>query len=248
MERERENGKGILFGVLGIMTLIIAILGASLAYFTANSGSKKDAVEVQSATVTITYNEGDHINLKEESNLIPATEAVATAAYQRTDGNQCIDKNNKQVCAVYEFSVANNGDPLDIIGTITTTTNDSDVLAEKGIEAQKNEFYNLSYKVYDVGEQKFVSDKTAFGITGTSKNLFNIQDTETGEYSNSLTLGTGISKTYQLLIWLDDKDEPQNDEQGLRFSAQVKISVDADKDGQPDEGKITGDYTPATQE
>ena len=38
-EMENKNGKGIFYGVIGVATLIVAIIGATFAYFTATTAS-----------------------------------------------------------------------------------------------------------------------------------------------------------------------------------------------------------------
>ena len=71
---EREDKRGIFFGVIGVLTLIVAIIGASLAYFSINTKSEDDAVIVQAATVQIVYDAGDEVAITE---LIPTSKAVA---------------------------------------------------------------------------------------------------------------------------------------------------------------------------
>ena len=61
---EREDKRGIFFGVIGVLTLIVAIIGASLAYFSINARSDDDAVIVQAATVQIVYEDGDQVAIK----------------------------------------------------------------------------------------------------------------------------------------------------------------------------------------
>ena len=48
---EREDKRGVFFGVIGVLTLIVAIIGASFAYFSINASSKQDAVNVSAASV-----------------------------------------------------------------------------------------------------------------------------------------------------------------------------------------------------
>ena len=38
---EREDKRGVFFGVIGVLTLIVAIIGASFAYFSINESSKQ---------------------------------------------------------------------------------------------------------------------------------------------------------------------------------------------------------------
>ena len=234
---DRENGKGILFGVLGIMTLIIAILGASLAYFTATARSRDDAVTVQSATVAITYTEG---RIVQASNLIPATQDVAELAYAKTDG-QCQDDDGDQVCAVYGFEVKNDGvKNQELKGSILTTTRCTPKEGEDSCSL-KGEFDNLSYIVYETScdsPQKVSTQLTTFAKFGGTTELFN------DGADNKVVVESGKSKSYEVLIWLnelskdianDDGSGAQDHEQGLTYSGTVTIDVVGASD------KITGE-------
>ena len=149
----QENGKGIIFGVLGILTLIIAIMGASLAYFTATAmDTDPEKIIVQAATVTISYEQGTILEAKD---LIPASFDVAEWAYNRgvekdqetqiEEDMQCKDDKGYTVCSVFRFNVSNEAGKNDsaIVGTIKTTTD-----ASKNKDSR--EFDNLMYTIYEV--------------------------------------------------------------------------------------------------
>lgn len=237
---ERENNKGILFGVLGIMTLVIAVLGASLAYFTAVDRSE-DEVQVQAATVTITYVQG---KILQASNLIPATQTVVETAYAKSGEEQCLDAKGQKVCSVWGFEALNSGEKnLDITGKIITTTQLSENGGEDGL--QTTEFENLSYIVYDTttGEPvKLTNEKVTFANHGSSTQLF-VNGTE----NNTVTVTSGSSNKYEVLIWLNEAASAeeladpnnltagnQNHEQGLKYAGVVEIAVHGASD------KITG--------
>jgi len=229
---ERENSKGILFGVLGVMTLIIAILGASLAYFTAVDRSEENAVQVQAATVTITYVQGQVL---QASDLIPATQTVVETAYAKSGEEQCLDSKGKKVCSVFRFEAKNGSEnDLNITGKILTTTQLSENDGEDGL--QTREFDNLSYIVYDTttGEAvKVTTEKETFAKFGSSTQLF-VNGTE----NNTVTVTSGASNKYEVLIWLNEIATPeqladpnnlidgsQNHEQGLKYAGTVEIAV-----------------------
>ena len=122
-----EDKRGIFFGVIGVLTLIVAIIGASLAWFSINAQSDEDAIIVQAATVKIVYEDGDEIAI---SKLIPSTKTVALTTLRRylkgnkdtttgTPYRECIDDKGNRVCGVYEFSLTNNGtNPVDVTARI----------------------------------------------------------------------------------------------------------------------------------
>lgn len=162
--------------VIGIATLLIALLGATFAYFSATARSAENDVTVKSAYVSISYDGGTEIKA---SNLIPATENVALKKYQKEvavynpeeDGEintdydvykndvdrKCVDAKGKEVCYVYQFSIESDG----------AVGEETDILAS--IKINNNEFDNLSYVLYEVTFRKddkgvVLTDKYGFGI------------------------------------------------------------------------------------
>jgi len=240
----QESGKGIIFGVLGILTLIIAIMGASLAYFTANAMSGEEPIQVQAATVTISYIQGEILYANE---LIPATSNVVDWSYNRTavdettgESLQCKDNLGYQVCSVFRFDASNESGRNDqrIVGSITTTT---DVAAL----GQEKEFRNLSYTIYDVSEDgvrtKINPELTKLATAGGKTQLFN---TGSGlEDANSFLVEAGSIHHFEIVVWLneqstdlenDDGSGNQDDEQGLSYSGIVEIGISNASD------KVTG--------
>ena len=180
-----ENNKTNTFNlIIGIATLLIALLGATFAYFSATARSAENDVTVKSAYVSISYDGGTEIKA---SNLIPSTLNVALKKYQKdvtvynpeTDGEivtdydvyrndterKCVDSKGKEVCYVYQFSIESDGAEGDT----------TDVLAS--IKINRNEFDNLSYVLYEV---KFKEEN---GTVLTDKYGFGIVDKENGGYN-----------------------------------------------------------------
>ena len=177
--------------IIGIATLLIAILGATFAYFSATARSEENDVTVKSAFVSISYDGGTEIKA---SNLIPATQNVALKKYQKEkyaldengvsviqpydperDGEiitdydtykndinrKCVDAKGKEVCYVYQFSIESDG----VLGETT------DVIAS--IKINRNEFDNLSYVLYEVDFKEengvVLTDKYGFGIVDVTE-------------------------------------------------------------------------------
>ena len=160
---EKANNKSNVFNIIiGIATLLIALLGATFAYFSATARSKDDDVNVKSAYVSISYDGGTEIKA---SHLIPATQTVAINKFQKTvtkfglesdktlefidedeytndTSRRCVDALGREVCYVYRFSISSDGDPAGQTGI------------SGGIQINKNEFTNLSYMLYEVTYQE----------------------------------------------------------------------------------------------
>ena len=178
--------------IIGIATLLIAILGSTFAYFSATARSEENDVTVKSAFVSISYDGGTEINA---SNLIPSTLNVALKKYQ------------KEIYAIDEetgLSVIQPFDPekdIEINYDYDTYVNDvnrkcvdakgkqvcyvyqfsiesdgvegetTDILAS--IKINKNQFDNLSFILYEVDPLEengiIVTDKYGFDIIDVSE-------------------------------------------------------------------------------
>lgn len=174
----KENNKTNTFNlVIGIATLLIALLGATFAYFSATARSAENDVTVKSAYVSISYDGGTEIKA---TNLIPSTETVALSKYKKrmepynpdVDGDmildydqyngtqmldrRCVDAKGKEVCYVYQFSIQSDG------------SDGAETAVLGSIKINKNEFDNLSYVLYEVvlleEEGVVVQDKYGFDI------------------------------------------------------------------------------------
>ena len=160
---EQQQNKSNFFNIIiGVSSLIIAILGATFAYFSATASSKENDISVKSAYVSISYDGGTEIKA---SNLIPTTEKIALAMYKKEapkdeEGNyhteddgyafkdeddykndttrKCIDAKGREVCYIYQFSLESDGEEngeTEFLGAIKIDT---------------NQFTNLSYVLYEV--------------------------------------------------------------------------------------------------
>ena len=89
-EQKKNNGKGVFYGVIAVATLIVAIIGATFAYFTASANSSADALQATAAHVEVNYLEGRQLVA---TNLIPSSAEVVALAYARP--------------TAYEMNVAN---------------------------------------------------------------------------------------------------------------------------------------------
>lgn len=180
-----EDKRGIFFGVVGVLTLIVAIIGASLAYFSINARSKDDAVRVEAATVKIVYEDGDKLLVG--NNIIPATQAIATRTFERylskeqyTDKtsqekvyySKCVDDNGYNVCGAYNFSLTNSGPTAT---TITMTIKPTTPKNEDGEPlTEYTKFKNLRYALYNV--------------TGVAEDTYPTSDGTTTDYKELGTL------------------------------------------------------------
>lgn len=151
-----ENKKSNLFNIIiGIATLLVAILGATFAYFSATATSRENDVNLKSAYLSISYDGGTKIEANE---LIPSSLHVALTEYQNPPtGKRCVDEKGKEVCYVYQFTITSEIDEIgttDIIGSIKVNTNG---------------FQNLSYLLYEVTFEREEDGSIILGDDGLEK-------------------------------------------------------------------------------
>lgn len=112
MNENNNGGKGLFYGVIGVATLIVAIIGATFAWFTATAGGETKTV-VKTGTLSIEYvssGEGSG-KVVDASNLKPATTDQVLAAYKRGDCKFADDEAGatETICAFAKVTVKNTG-------------------------------------------------------------------------------------------------------------------------------------------
>ena len=139
-----SKSRDIFYGVVAIATLIVALIGATLAYFSITANSSEGAVSAQAATVSIVYEDGQ-ARIAQAENLIPVTFENLQVLYRRnlsdineqydtavTDGeeprkNRCKDGkagSNYEVCSAFRFYVSNSDESeIDIRAILRTESN-----------------------------------------------------------------------------------------------------------------------------
>ena len=112
MNENNNGGKGLFYGVIGVATLIVAIIGATFAWFTATAGGDTKTV-VKTGTLSVEYvSSGEGAGkVVDASNLKPATTAQVLAAYKAGDCKFADDATDatETICAFAKVTVKNTG-------------------------------------------------------------------------------------------------------------------------------------------
>ena len=182
-----NNGKGIFYGVIGVATLIVAIIGATFAYFTATANDTS-TIQGNAATVSL----GLSVTKISNGNkgLVPQKEATLSSAMKGKDntansGNDmCIDGNDNTVCQVYKITVNNTGT--------------GDAKLKGTLDLNKGSITNLKWALVD-GETL----ESAPALDGSAK-LDNV-------IVESLTLSGSGTQDYYVIVWIDETGSPQGD-------------------------------------
>ena len=251
--KTENKGREIFFGVVALATLIVAIIGATLAYFSITASSNEGAVNAQSAIVSIEYNDGQQVTAQADQ-LIPATLDIVQRVYEARfkdatnitnpddASNICIDSHGLQVCSAYRFTVKS-----DIERTITAE-----------LRNEENQFTYLSYAVYNVTQKKwmtlnddddlFIDLTTCTSTAGEEEGETEACFTETGQqkkYSNKAINSifgktvepgsndviykgetiSGTTQAYDLVLFIRETNKNQNVDQGKQYRGTIAIEV-----------------------
>ena len=201
---ENKNGQGIFYGVIGVATLVVAIIGATFAYFSATATTNYvnniagntlnltgNALSVSVTRVTFASATADSLDLVPATVAVDGTGAPTTAGVTSALTANC-EKGGYTGCHVYEISASSESAVTSAqikLATLTTTnsTNTSD----------------WKYIIYSGS----TSSATSI-ISHGSMNLPSAVDMHAGAALSS------TPSVYYLMIYLqedNDANDPQND-------------------------------------
>ena len=106
-EEHKNNGRGIFYGVIGVATLVVAIIGATFAYFTA-SGSVTNNITGNMANISFDLSVEKVVDPGATSGIIPMSNTMVETAVNNDTNDTCVDDNGNAVCQVYKVTVTNN--------------------------------------------------------------------------------------------------------------------------------------------
>lgn len=112
-ENNKNNGRGIFYGVIGVATLVVAIIGATFAYFTA-SATAVNNITGNMATISMDLSITKLVDPGETSGMIPMSNNMIETAVSGKQGETaksnktCVDDNGNAVCQIYKVTITNN--------------------------------------------------------------------------------------------------------------------------------------------
>lgn len=232
---ENSKGRGIFLGVVSVATLIVAIIGATFAWFSASVSSGENDVNLTAyqfdanLTVKRIFPTAENASKK----IIPfvpdkvlreglenETNNMNYALNEAT--NKCVDSSGYLVCSLYKITVTNNGsDAIELDGTVTTiettppTETGTTLTANGALKAQI-----ISYAGEKYTYTHDLSKALALPNTGESGKL--IMDPAT--LTVGATPGANTAEIY-VLVWLNDSNENQSSMMGASYKGQFIFSA-----------------------
>lgn len=248
-----NKGNQVLLIVIGIATLLMAVVGATFAYFTATATTDTNAeqVNIKTATLGITYNHGAGVNLVEPA-LIADNDTYVPFSVQNT-GTVATNWLVRFLPATTNTIVAE-ADLTDQIPCVSNLTLDEPAVACTSENVRSDFTYSL-YKVTvadatafanlstgDTEEEKAAkwagATLTPVTLTGTGF-LADVSTATNTVIKNGLTIAANTTEFYVLKVHFEylsqeGVDEPvgtrssrlQNYQQGKQFVGSIEVAVD----------------------
>lgn len=196
---ENNNGRGLFYGVIGVATLIVAIIGATFAYFsvnasiTNNNGISGDTVNVSETTITGTLTRETPSTVS----MVPLKTADLQKGITGEGGQKCIDANGAKVCDIYTLTIKNTSSaPVSLAG-------------------------NLNITATDMTDLRWALIESATSATGaTAKEV-----SDTVIVANELLAAKTGTKTYHFVIWFNETELNQNTQAGKSYTGTVSFTA-----------------------
>ena len=267
-----NKSRDIFYGVVAVATLIIALIGATLAYFSITANSSEGAVNAKAAVVSIIYEDGQ-AKIGQADNLIPVTFENLKVLYRRNLNDINDDYNSEPSegeTRLNRCKDGKSGSTYDVCSAFRfTISNDVETNIRAMLRTEKNEFKYLDYAVRDAdctasesnedecwlnldfndnGEPvKYASLSTCSNET---ENACYTGDTTKTYASTAMMPIFGFTSatdptfkdirvaaaehSYDVVLFINDDDTNQNDDQGKSYSGNIYIETTSGSD------KITG--------
>lgn len=237
----KNNGRGIFYGVMGVATLVVAIIGATFAYFAAGASQGQETISATSSKVQ-GLKLTEHKNFK--TDLVPVHgEDPKFKDFAALD--KCVDLAGNNICSVYEVNVENpNNSAIDATFSLTSVTNTfanlyftvyKGTANTGGTNNMPDIFTNGAPFTGEIGSQlKPVAEHQDEGAS-TEAPIVLIPPTKlTNAETVSLNkldhlMAAHENPTYTIVLWLQETGENQTTddagETGKSFSAIFKVDT-----------------------
>ena len=235
---ENSKGRGIFLGVVSVATLIVAIIGATFAWFSASVGSGENDVNLTAyqfdAKLTVERVFPTPTPENASKKIIPfvpdkvlreglenETNNMNYALNEAT--NKCVDSSGYLVCSLYKITVTNNGsDAIELDGTVTTI--ETTPPTEKGTTLTANGDLKAQIISYADGKYTYAHNLSKAlalpnTVNGSGKLIMDPATLTVGA-----TSGANTAELY-VLVWLNDSTENQSSMMGASYKGQFIFSA-----------------------
>ena len=107
MEENNRKGPGVFYAVIGVATLVVAIIGATFAYFSASATNDKAVTGTTASGANLSLVVTRVSDTGTAKNMVPMLDADLQKGVTGTNSKSCVDANSNTVCQVYKITVTN---------------------------------------------------------------------------------------------------------------------------------------------
>lgn len=249
MMEENKKGANTLYAVIGIATLVVAIIGATFAYFSATAknaeiqGTTAEAGGLTIEAKQITDNTNNNIiplNLITDQTLKPeSTDQFVDSEdqFEKAMTNKCKDSLGNNICTVYKVVVANQSKTATIqvqgkLNLSSPTKNMYWTLIDATTKEEQvgGDEPATTVTRLDTATAKADFTKVKQGIDG-NMTYDPAKTVEIGEEPNKTTInaaksvsltgteGSNSTATFYVLVWLEETGAEQQDDDASKVDA-----------------------------
>lgn len=222
---KKDNNKKMFYVFIGCITLSIIIMGATYAYFTANTKNDKD-VKGSTNTTNFSMSVSRVTTVDMAYGLIPMKNKEAPHAAEQ----MCYDDNQNAGCQIYKITVTGDTDEVVFIdGYITTNPKDgvetrfTRVYPKEVTDKENNPktIFTTTYTKDDFLDESFNEReviKTGKRGSDPTRSLNHAEDYDCLLVENG-QIGGDIGKevSFYVMIWIYDDGTAQNFMQGMEL-------------------------------
>lgn len=204
--------------IMLILVLFFSVTGATYAYFAVSATN--NTITGNAATVNLTLNVTRVFPTASSDNtgvMVPqlSTSGSANSPLSTALKNGCVDGNKNIVCQVYEVVIQNIG------GTATQVVDGSilfysDAAMTTDVSAAMP---NLKWKLITSVD----ANTPANSVLGAANDLV-ADATDDNVFANDVTMITGSSFSYYIIIWINETNADQPIEPGKTFYGKVEFN------------------------
>ena len=216
-----NDTRKIITMIVMICTLMLGTTGATYAYFAINATNNVATGTAAEVNLTLSVTQADLKNTTHTNVMVPQREGALANAI--SSANKCIDTNNNVICKVYTITVTNTGSTsISVNGTIQFS------LSGTNVEMQNLKWKRATGTVtlgsitggsYDGVAVDTIDTKADTTTIDALSTIFDLESgTECNIEGNVTTGCTSVSlaptngtKTYYIVIWINETTEAQTD-------------------------------------
>ena len=224
-EENNRKGPGVFYAVVGVATLVVAIIGATFAYFSASNSTTNDVINgrtlnINNTELGIEVTKVNFDGATVNTNLAPALigtgianpDALTEANIQAMLTAKCEEANKYTGCHVWKV-VARNANTQDAIAHANLWLN---------LEATATNKEQWGYAVFKATEAngsnggvtltgaQYATVPTGTGLRANHDDLVTAVTGKTLDMHNDAALAANTPVTYYVMVFLNDNTHAQN--------------------------------------